>query len=373
MTTSLKFKETIENLPIYRGGNSAELIRQQYGFEGDIVKLSSNENPLPVSANVVAALQNLLDNLNRYPPGGDIDLRTALAAYIGRGLTADHFVTGNGGCDVLRIIADSFLTAGDEAIICTPTFPVYELTIKRMGATVVTVPLSAPDFSYDVAAILDAVTEKTRLLYLCSPNNPTGSILTQQQIDALMANLPDDVLVVADEVYFHFVTDPDYANSLPYVQNGRNLIIVHSFSKVFGLAGLRLGYAIAPAEIAQYLSRARLPFHINNLTMVGGKAGLQDRDHMEETISLVVNGRDQLYAAMQPLPGIAVWPTQANFLLFKPDGDSKKIADELQQRGTIVRELSGFYMPGYLRVSVGRPEDNVRFVQDLTAVLAANR
>lgn len=371
MSDSLPFKKAIQNSPIYRGGDTAEKLREKYDFEGEVVKLSSNENPLPTSPAVVAALQAAITGLNRYPPMGDDALRDALAAYIGRDTRPGQFVTGNSGCDVLRIIADSFLTADDEAIICTPTFPVYELTVRRLGANLVEVPLRAPDFSYDVDAILAAVTPQTRLLYLCSPNNPTGSILTQTQLDAIMAGLPDHVLVVADEVYNHFVTDADYANSFKHVQNGRNLVIVHSFSKVFGLAGLRLGYAIAPPEIAQYLSRARLPFHLNKLALVAGVAGLQDRDHIEETVSLVVDGREQLYAAMQAIPQIEVWPTQANFLLFKPAGDAKAIAAQLQQRGTIVRELSGFYLPGYLRVSVGRPEENERFVRDLTAVVNA--
>ncbi|MDJ0754226.1 MAG: histidinol-phosphate transaminase [Ardenticatenaceae bacterium] len=357
------FKNHVQQSPIYRGGISYDAIREKYGLE-DIVKLSSNENPLPTSDVVKLALAEAIKTLNRYPPASDDDLRLNLAAYIGRQTTADQFITGNGGCDVLDLIAQSFLEEGDEAIICPPTFPVYELTVKRTGGTVVHVPLQE-DFSLDVDGILSAVTDKTCLLYLCSPNNPTGSIVKQADFERLMAGLPETVIVVSDEVYYHFNEAADAVNTFPYLD--RNLIILHSFSKVFGLAGMRLGYGIARPELADYLRRARLPFHINSLTKVAASVGLTDRSYIEETISLTVNERGRLYQAMSQMAGVKVWPSQANFLLFQTERED--VAEALQKKGTIVRELGGFYMPGFLRVSVGQTEENDRFLAHLQEVL----
>ena len=362
---SIQFKLPIQQSPIYKGGLNKATIRRKYGLELEaIVKLSSNENPLPPSPKVVETLQAAVQNLNRYPPMGDDGLREALATYIGRGIQANQFVTGNGGCDVLRMIADGFL---NEAVICPPTFPVYELTVKRTGANAVYAPLN-DHYEYDIDAILAAITDKTRLIYLCSPNNPTGSYLTDSQLEALMAGLPDHVVVVADEVYYHFNTAPDFANSFNYLD--RNLIIVHSFSKVFGLAGLRLGYGIARPELAEYLSRSRLPFHINLMTMLGGESGLGDRDHIEETVSLIVSEREKMASRLAAIEGIQQWPSQANFILFQPPYKADEVAARLQQKGAIVRELSGFYMPGFLRATIGLPEENERFIGDLQRVIA---
>jgi len=366
---SLQFNPNIAASPIYVGGKSTEEVRSQYGLE-EIIKIGSNENPLPPSPLAVEAMQRAAAQLNRYPPMGDDDLREALAGSIGRGLSPDHFFSGNGGCDVLWMIANSFLTAADECIICRPTFPIYDATAKRIGAKVVYVDLDPTDFRYDIEAILAAVTERTRLVYLCSPNNPTGNHLTAQQLEALISHLPPHVLVVSDEVYHHFVTADDIADSLAYVQEGKNLVVVHSFSKVFGLAGLRLGYGIAPVEISRYIARMRQPFHLSRVTIEGGIAALQDRDHIEKTVELVISGRKWLYEQIKAL-GIQAWPSQANFVLFQPAMPAPVMAEALLKRGVIVRPLGGFYLPDHIRVTVGLPGENEQFISALRQVLEA--
>ncbi len=367
LSKSLPFKQSILSCPVYKGGKAIETIREQYGLER-IIKLASNENPLPTSPVVVEALQGAIAELNRYPVNSDEPLRNALTAYIGRGVTPDMFISGNGGCDVLLLIARGFLEAGDEAIICPPTFPMYELTIKQVGATAVYAPRN-DDFTYNIENVLTAVTDKTRLIYLCSPNNPTGNVLTQSQLDQLLSALPDNIVVVADEVYWQFNTDKQMADSLAAVLAEKNLIILHSFSKVFGLAGMRLGYGIARPEIIDYLTRTRLPFHINQMTMVAALAALQDHDHIQQTIELTVTGRERLRERLQAMAGVTVWPTQANFLLMQTEMDSKQVARRMMEQGVIIRELSGFYMPGYLRVSVGMPEENDLFVELLKKII----
>ncbi|MEM8858168.1 MAG: histidinol-phosphate transaminase [Chloroflexota bacterium] len=365
---SLKFRESQVNSPIYKGGNPISLLVDKFGLDpAEIYKLGSNENPLKTSPAVIEAVQSAATNINRYPPSAD-DLCNALAAYIGRETTASQFVVGNGGCEVLDLIAKSFIEPGDEAIICRPTFPIYELTLRRLGANVVYADLDE-DYSYNPDRILSAVTEKTKLLYLTSPNNPTGSILTQDQQDAIMSQLPAHVLVVADEVYWQFNDAPNRADSLRYVQSGANIVILHSFSKLFGLAGLRMGYGIAPEPITNYLQRGQLPFHSNALSITAALAAVADRDHIEETISLTMTQRPKMHNALEKIAGIEVFPSQGNFMLIKPEKDSKQVEEALQKEGVIVRELSGFYMPGFLRVSVGLPQENDAFLQALLQVL----
>lgn len=364
---SLTFNQDIATAPIYVGGASIESIQKGYGVS-DVLKIASNENPFGPSPLAVRAIQQAVAGLNRYPPMGDDDLRAALAEVIGRGMTPDHLMTGNGASDVLARIATAFLDPGDECIICRPTFPVYESSARRRGAQVVYADLEPEHYRYDVEAILGAITGRTRLIYICSPNNPTGGIITAQQMETLVNNAPEQVLLVADEVYFHFVTQPDYPDSLAYVRAGKNVIITHSFSKAFGLAGLRLGYAIAPPEIARYLARTREPFHLNQLALVGGLAGLQDAEHIAQTVAGTLAGRDWLYEQLVKLK-LPVWPSQANFLLFKPPYPPAEISERLLRRGIILRPMSQFYLPEHLRVTVGLPAENERFVAALAEIL----
>lgn len=363
----LTFNPNIANAPKYVAGMSTAELRQKYAVD-DIIKIGSNESPLGPSPRAIEAMQRAAASLNRYPPMGDETLRAVLAETIGQGMTPDNFFTGNGGCDILSMIAVGFLDPTAECIICRPTFPIYESTARKTGAKMIYADLDPDHFTYDVEAILSAVTEQTRIIYLCSPNNPTGSLLTAKQLETLISNVPDHVLFVTDEVYHHFVTANNYHNSINYVRDGKNIVIIHSFSKAYSLAGLRLGYGIAPPEIAQYLARVRLPFHLNNVTFEGGIAALRDSAHIQETIELTISGREWLYRRLAE-SGLDVWPTQANFLLFRPPFAAKEISEMLLQRGIIVRPMTAFYLPDHLRVSVGLPAENERFIAVLNDVL----
>ncbi len=365
---SLDFKPTISASPIYVGGASIEDMQKQYGRE-DFIKMASNESPIGPSPQVIEAMQQAATTLNRYPPMGDEDLRAALAETIGRGTEPDNFLTGNGGCGVLSMIAAGFINPNDECIICRPTFPVYDITARRVGADIVYVDLDPQHFTYDVEAILSAVTERTRLIYICSPNNPTGTTITAQQMETLVNNVPRHVLIIADEVYHHFATADNYPDSLAYVLAAKNVVILHSFSKAFGLAGLRLGYAIAPTEIARYLSRTRQSFHLSKVTLSGGIAGLHDTAHIKKVVELVVSGRQWLHQQLANL-GMQAWTSQGNFILFKPPFLPVEVSERLLQRGVIVRPMTQFYLPTHLRVTVGLPEENERFIATLREVKA---
>ncbi len=366
----LKFRQSQLDSPIYKGGNPISLLVEKYGLDPDAInKLGSNENPLPTPESVQKAVAEAALDLNRYPPTS-ADLCEQLAAYIGRNLVADNFMIGNGGCEVLDLIAKSFIEPGDEAIICRPTFPIYELTLRRLGANVVYADMN-DDLTYNVERILAAVTDKTRLLYMTTPNNPTGTILTKAEQDELISRLPKHVLIVADEVYWQFNTDESMADSIRHVNEDANIVILHSFSKLFGLAGLRIGYALGPERIISYLKRGQLPFHMNSVAITAGLAAVADRDHIEETISMTLTERPKLTAGLQAIDGIEVIPSQANFVLIKPEKDSKEVEEALQKEGLIVRELSGFYMPGYLRVSVGQSHQNEALLDALTKISAS--
>ncbi|MBN1221538.1 MAG: histidinol-phosphate transaminase [Anaerolineae bacterium] len=367
--SSLQFNPHVATSPIYVGGASIESIKKEYNLD-DVIKLASNESPLAPSPLAIKAIQEAAANLNRYPPMGDESLREVLAETIGRGTTPDHFVTGNGGCDVLSMMAASFLKQGDEGIICRPTFPVYEITAQRVGARMVYADLNPDHFTYDVKAILGAVTERTRLIYICNPNNPTGTTMTATQMEMLVNNAPTHVLIVADEAYHDFVTAGDYPDTLAHVLQGKNVAILHSFSKAYSLAGLRLGYAIAPPEIARYLSRARESFHLSQLVFAAGIASLRDRAHLEKMVALTLSGRAWLSQQLTNLR-LPVWPSQSNFILFKPPFPAALVSERLLQRGVIVRPMSQFYLPAYLRVTVGLPEENERFIAALQESLAA--
>ena len=364
---SLQFKPEIAAAPLYSSDPAIEAARTALGLD-EILEMGSNESPLGPSPLAVEAMQQAAITLNRYPPMSDEVLRGVLAEVIGQGLTPDNFVTGNGGLEVLAMIAAGFLAHGDECVICRPTFPIYDITARRAGANVVYVDLDPDDFHYDVETILSVVTPQTRVVYMCSPNNPTGNILTAAQMETLVNNLPPHVLLVADEVYHHFVTNKNYHNSLAYIEAGKNLIILHSFSKGYSMAGLRLGYGIAPVEIAQYLSRTRRPFQINDVTMAGGIAALRDTAHLEKNIQLIIKGRDWLTEQLMQL-GLPAWPSEGNFILFKPPFAAGEVSQRLLERGLVVRSMARFYLPDHMRVTIGLPEENERFVIALQEVL----
>ncbi len=364
---NVSLSRTIENSPSYVAGMSEEELRRKYSV-AEIAKMGSNESPLGPSPRAVEAMQQAISSLHRYPPMDDGTLRQALSDTIGHDITPDHLVTGNGGCDILSMIADGFLDDTTGCVICRPTFPVYEFTAKRNGAAVVYADLTEPGFEFDVDAILNAVTENTRLLYLCSPNNPTGTLLSNNDLDRVLKGLPEKTLIVFDEVYHHFVTAGDTPDLLAHVLNDRRIIVVHSFSKAYGLAGCRLGYGIARPDLVAEIRRHRLPFHINNVTMEGGLAALEDKEHLAQTVSTVVEGRSWLIEGLSQA-GIDTWPTQGNFVLFRTGAPAAEVADRLLRQGIIVRPMDTFYLPDHLRVSVGRRSDNERFLDSLRLAL----
>jgi histidinol-phosphate aminotransferase len=320
-------------------------------------KLSSNENPIGPSPRVVATIRGNLSELCLYPDPTDIRLRQALAAYYGHQLQPDQLVCANGGSELIEMIIRGFVNPGDEVIISAPYFVPYRTFSLRAGARVVNVPLLEPVYEVDVEGIRKAIGEKTRIVFLTSPNNPTGTYIPQRTLEALLATIPPDVLVVLDEVYWHFTTAADYTRALPYLERYSNLIAVNSLSKTFGLAALRLGYAYMNLEVANYLRQLCRPFMISRLSLEGAIAALQDHEFVQRTVELVIRERAFMEAEYTAL-GIAYTPSQANFILVDPPVAAAEFVDFLFGQGIAVRPMDNFGAPGRVRISIGHREAN---------------
>lgn len=334
-----------------------------------VYELANNENPLGPSPQVIDAIRQIAPTLSYYPAYSDIALRQAIAETLGRGITAEHIYTGCSGFESLELITRAFLRPADEVILSPPTFSgAYRRIAEPLGAAMVNVPLEAETFAYRVDAVLAAVTDRTRLVMLCNPNNPTGTIVPADKMEALMQGLPPHVLLVADEVYHHFVNDRRYPDSLAYVLENRNIVIVHSFSKAYGLAGLRLGYGIARPEIANYLAGMQRGFHQNKLALAAGVAACRDQEHLRYVVESLRAEADWVCGEFARR-GLRYWKPAANFILFETGILADDLARELRERGFLLRAQTGNGLPYAMRLSLGAREANAAFVAALDGIL----
>lgn len=326
-------------------------------------RLGSNENPLGTSPKAQAAISHAAAGLWQYPPRTDDSFRQVVADY--HGLTKDNVAIANSGCDTLWLIAQAALDADSQAIICPPTFPVYAMTVQKRGADVINVPLDSETFALDVDGILAAVTPQTKVLYLCNPNNPTGTYFGEDVLTRLLTHLPEHVWVVYDEVYYHFVDENTRIDINAKLQHHPNLIVVHSFSKAYGLAGVRLGYALAHTDTAAQLRAHNLPFHVNTLALLAGEAALDDKAHISASVANNQREKPRLEQSLHKL-GLRTWESHANFVLFAcPKGwNAQTLSERMLERGVIVRPA--FDLPQHLRVTVGVPELNQAFISALS-------
>ncbi len=351
----------------YRGGVSRGEVKQKAGIER-VYKMSSNENMLGASPMALAAIQRVLPTIHEYNYHDDDVLREALADYFGQKCTSDQFITGNSGMELLDLVARGFLDPNLEAIVSTPTFGAYMSFSNVQGGKIVDVPLIGDTFDLDVEGILSAVNERTRLVFITNPNNPTGTFIPKALTDALIYSLPPHVVVVYDEVYHHYVESNDYARAADYIAAGRNVIGLHSFSKAYGLAGIRLGYAFSSKEIASYLNKIRRPFMINTLTMEAGLAALKDAEHIEKTRALNAAGKQFLYAQFADL-GSQYWPSEANFILFRSPCNNAVFIDKMLENGVMIRPCELFGLPNHARVTIGTMAANRAFAAALKATV----
>ncbi len=364
----IHYKKYLDSVQGYQGGKSIEAVRKLAG-DKTIYKLSSNENPLGSSPLAVAALREELDSLEIYPDNSDDRLRSALSEFYHGELSSEQFVTTNSGVANLDLLIRAFMEEDSNCIYCDPAFGPYKEFPLKLGARAINVPLIGRDFHLDVEAVLTAIDEKTRLIFVTSPNNPTGTHIPKPQMDALVRSLPDHVVLVIDEVYFQYADADDYVRALPYVLDGYNVIAVNSFSKAYGLAGMRLGYSYASEEIAGYMRKLRIPFMIPSMGLTAGIAALQDEEHIRRTRQHVLTEKAWLYLELDRL-GVHYWKTQANFILVKPPMSPSVFEDLMIREGVMVRTVAGFGAPECVRVTIGTREANQAYIAAWNKVLS---
>ncbi len=355
-------RKGVSSLEAYVPGRSIEEVAAEYGLS-EVVKLASNENALGPVPGAMDAIRGALDGLHRYPDGGAKALAGRLAQKLG--VSPARVFMGNGGDDVLSVLGRTFLNEGDEVVIPRPTFSPYAHVSRVMGASVVFSPLR--DMKINLGDVLDNVSARTKIVFLCSPNNPTGGILAEDELVSFLEKLPEGLLVLLDEAYGDFVDDPAYPDSVSLIDRFP-LVVLRSFSKIYGLAGLRVGFAVSREGVVEYMNRVRDPFNVNQLAQAAALAALEDDDYKERAVALVRAGREALYAAFGGM-GLEYVESQANFIFVRV-GEGDAATDALMREGVIVRPGSAFGHPGWIRVTVGLEAENARFLSKFKDFLA---
>ena len=352
----------LRDLAVYEAGKPIEETARELGVTPDaIVKLASNENPLGPSPKAIEAMRAALENAHLYPNGGGFYLCKAIAAKLD--LAPENIILGNGSNEVIEFVGHAFLNPGDDVIVSQYAFIVYKLLATCFGARTIETP--SRDYQQDLEAMLNAVTPKTRLIFVPNPNNPTGTLISQRKIDSFMSRVPKNIVIVFDEAYFEFLDDPP--DTLRYVREGQNVIVLRTFSKIHGLAGLRIGYGIAPPDLVEVLHKTRQPFNVNSIAHAGALAALNDDAHQRETKRVVDQGRAYLQEKLVEMK-IQFVPCVANFVMVNV-GDGPAVFKKLLKRKIIVRPLKGYGLPEWVRISVGTMTENEKCIAALREVI----
>jgi histidinol-phosphate aminotransferase len=359
----------VKELTPYQPGKPIDELEREYGVT-DIIKLASNENPLGPSPRVLTAIEQQLKELSRYPDGNGYRLKQALSDKLQ--VSMSQLTLGNGSNDILELLARAFVTSENEVIFSQHAFAVYPIVTKAVNARAVVTP--AKDWGHDLAAMASAVTAKTRLVFIANPNNPTGTWLKGELLKSFIATVPAHVIVVVDEAYFEYAIDPHmqatgYTNAMQWLTEFPNLVVTRTFSKAYGLAALRIGYAVSHPDIADLLNRVRQPFNVNHLAIVAASVALQESAYLEHGVQLNADGMHQLTQGFSKLD-LPYIPSVGNFVCVEVGNAAAKVYDSLLYEGVIVRPVANYEMPNHLRVTVGTAQENQRFLQALEKVLS---
>ncbi len=364
MSLSRLAPDYVRAIAPYQGGKPiSELAREMDLNEADIVKLASNENPLGISPKAQMAIDEAMQTISRYPDGNSFDLRKAVSDKFG--VAHSQIVFGNGSNDILELAARAFLQANCEAIYSQHAFAVYPLVTQAVGATGVVVP--AKNYAHDLDGFLKAITPKTRLIFIANPNNPTGTLIKKDALHAFIHAVHANVLIVLDEAYDEYLNAENKSEAINWLSEFDNLIISRTFSKAYGLAGLRIGFGLMHTDVADMLNRVRQPFNVNSIAQAGAVASLADDDFVARSYALNQAGMAQLTQGFNKL-GLEYIPSQANFVSFAVK-DAATVNQKLLQNGVIVRPIANYDMPDYLRVSIGLFSENARFLEVLEKIL----
>ncbi|WP_151734487.1 histidinol-phosphate transaminase [Paenibacillus tengchongensis] len=355
-------KPNIVNLPVYKPGKPIDEVKKELGLS-EVIKLASNENPYGASPSAKAAIIADLENLYLYPDGSAVELTAALAAHLG--VKSENIIFGCGSDEIIALIARAFFLPGDETIMADQTFSVYKSNADIEGAVTIEVPLK--EGTHDLDAMLARVTERTKVIWICNPNNPTGTIVPEPELLAFLDAVPAGVMVVLDEAYFEYVTDASYSNGIKLLDRYPNLVVLRTFSKIYGLAALRIGYGVASPEIIRLINQVREPFNTTRLAQAGALAALQDQAYVEECRELNREGIVQLQGEFRRL-GLEYFPAHGNFIMVDVRKAATEVFDGLLRQGIIVRAGHRLY-PTFIRVTVGSAEQNQAFIAALENVL----
>jgi histidinol-phosphate aminotransferase len=364
---SIRCRQTLQSLQPYPAGKPIEEVQREYGL-ATVIKMASNENPIGPSPRAMEAIRRALSESNRYPDANGYSLRVALSTKIK--LPLEQLIIGNGSDELVLLIALTYLGPEDQIVISDKAFIRYQMAAQVMGAQRVHVPMK--DFRHDLEAMAKAVSSQTRAIFFSNPNNPVGTMVGRKAVEQLLERVPQRVLIVIDEAYREYVDHPDYPDGVTYLKAHPNVIVLRTFSKVYGLAGLRIGYGIAHPQIIQDINRVRPPFNVNGLAQAAALAALEDEEHVARTVRM--NAEQKAYLEQELIRlKIAFVPSSTNFILIDTGLNSSEVSQHLLRQGIIVRPMTGFGMPTHVRVTIGTPEENSAFVQGFEKALATMR
>ena len=352
------WKEHLDDITPYKPGKPIEEVKRELGLD-KVIKLASNESPLPPSPAVIKAIEQTASNVNRYPDGGCYYLKKALSGRLG--VEPEKIVFGNGSDEIILITLRALVDPGDNVVVASPTFQIYHIASMIKGASLSVVP--SRDYKYDLDGMLEAINSKTKVVFIANPDNPTGTYINEEELSGFLAKVPDNVLVFLDEAYYEFASGDDYPESVHYLDTtNKNIIVARTFSKAYGLAGLRVGYGIMDSELADVLNKVREPFNVNLVAQEAALAALEDETYMRTIVGFIKKEKERYYDYFDSM-GIKYVKSKTNFILIKTERDSTKFFKTLMSRGIIVRDMAGWGLPGHIRVNIGLEEENDLFFQ----------
>jgi len=360
-------RSELDVLKPYSPGKPISDVKRELGLK-EVIKLASNESPYPPFPEAIEAIWSARNEVYRYPDSGCVELKNKLASFLD--IPESNLMISNGSNELLRLLAQICLNPGDEVIMANPSFIVYPTVTKMMGGVCREIPLKK--HRHDLVSMLGAVNDKTKIIFICNPNNPTGTIVTKTEVDDFLRKVPEDVMIVFDEAYFEYVDNKDYPNGLDYFNEEKQIVVLRTFSKIYGLAGCRIGYGIASRPIVSVVNKIREPFNINHLAQVAAMASLSCKNQVKERKKLNLEQKFYVYKSFDEM-GLDYVKSEANFILVDVKRNSRKVFDQLLEKGIIVR-TGDIFGPGYesfIRVTIGTPEENKKFIKVLREVLSS--
>ena len=355
-------RKAVLNVKPYQPGKPIEEVKRDLGLK-DVIKMASNENPLGPSPKALEAIKKYLSNVNRYPEGGCFYLRQALAKKLK--IKPEQFIFGNGSDELIGLTLRAFVSERDNVLVANPTFLMYGVSSAAHGADIKVIPTRY--FKYDLKAMKAAVTKNTKVIFIANPDNPNGTYVSKYELEDFLKGLPEDVIVFLDEAYSEFAEEQDYPNGLDYLGKN-NIIVARTFSKAYGLAGLRVGYGISSPEIIKYMEAVREPFNVNSLAQIAALGALKDKEFLAKSKKLVREGKKFLYAGLKAM-GVRYVPSVTNFILIELGPAAGDVSDKLLKKGVIVRNMKAWGLENFIRVTIGKKEENKRFIKELKKII----